>query len=350
MKKFQPMHRIRQFFNRSKAKRSKKSNSSHSALMASSSKSKKFTIVKHSDDSQHTEMSPKKAMKRSSPSKRHLNTDGSSFDQLGKLCKKLPYENQHFTHQRGNSIDLESGKYVLNTNASQPTLKSDGSSGRQLQIILEKLIDDDKITQRPDCMLEPKNIENFMHGKQLNNLNYYVKADRKAHDHNVNQNFVHNCESKTNDEVYVQSSDHDASKFRYEMSDPNAQAKLFLNTRKKKTTIQKKRSSRRGDKQNEMILNKYKSLVPALEVQSTSMKSMSSCSIDSAIDSIGEESMTSSHSARSQDEESHAPNSKYFESISCQASQLSEDFKTALVESYDVASRWFGCINLQVDV
>lgn len=342
------MQRVRQLFNRSKKSRSKSSLKSVSrmSLMRRNryegiQMSAEFTTTSDENSMQSRQL------KRSALSQRHLNTDGSSFDKLRKICKMLPKQRHLHPHHQHSSMNDISKTSTEAEESQQPTLKSDYSSGRELQIILEKLMDEEAFSKRPT---NSDKSNDYMHEKQLNALHFNPNLNANVTSPNIVEKSYMQTESKRkedDEETFSQAS----QKVRYEMMDPNEQARLFVKSRKKrKKSLHKKRQSSSSNMCNERTLKNYSTLAPALEVKRNSMTSMSSCSIDSALeDSSHVDTVSTTTTISHYENPTRGSNSKHFESISCQASQLSEDVKAALVDSYDIVSKWFACINLQVD-
>lgn len=334
--------RFGQLFNRSEKKRKNKildQSSSKRSLLSSQNRS--------------YECYDSSKVRRSAESKRHLNGDGSSFDQLNELCKKLPKEEPitttRFTALFGKESEDNSiqGKTDSITE-SQRTLKSNGSSGKELQMILEKLMLEEN--KHKQIKILP---QNDMHQKKICNHEITtpplqasrVPSSPKRSSPSKTISSTNSSPKSNPSNLSMQpetpSSPNSQNKFRFEMIDSNQQARLYQHGRKR-SKKKKKRNTQNTTKESDRLL-KNCDLMSGLEVKSNSDASMSSCSIDSILeDKARRRHLSKPSSIASQ-------NGNQFESLSCKASQLADQMKTTFIDSYDIASTWFGhCITSTV--
>lgn len=270
---------------------------------------------------------------RSSNSMKHLRTDGSSFDQINQICRKLYKESScdgASISPPKNELRGNEGSDVQRVPESKRTLNSDGSSGRELQSILEKLIlqenrqKDFGILPQDDCMFQ----------KKLCN-NYDIRTP-PLQESRVSYNSSP-CAKKPRsqqDEPVMPSSQ---TQFRFEMiMDPNEQAKLFIKSRRNHKKKRKKRTSQPTSEQQRSLLLDTMS---ELEVKSQSDVSVSSCSIDSVLEDFTHANRSPMRSCPSSTQNKGY---NHFENYSCRASQLADDVRAALINSYGLASNWVG--------
>mmetsp|Transcript_3141 Transcript_3141/g.4184 ORF Transcript_3141/g.4184 Transcript_3141/m.4184 type:complete len:324 (-) Transcript_3141:517-1488(-) len=254
--------------------------------------------------------------RRSSASERHLNTDGSSEEQLRRVFNELEKEGicassfkNNFLEAKENSESNGTGK---TKEQSGRTLKSDGSSGRELQLILEKLLIQEN--KRKAVIVQ----EDATREKKLGN-SYNSRTPPLEP---ISRFSNSPCSLRSQDEnaaPHVQN-----SKFRFVMEDPNEQTKLYLTSRKARRGGKKKKKKRSASNQNRNILVDCD--LSGLEVRQNSDVSMSSCSIDTVLDD--------SSSSRPPYRENQ------FLAISCKPFQIADDLKNTLVDTYGVASQW----------
>lgn len=269
---------------------------------------------------------------RSSNSMKHLQTDGSSFDQLNQICREL------YKESNCDGASISSTKIELRGNEcsgvqcvpeSKRTLNSDGSSGRELQSILEKLILQENKQKKleilpQDCMFQKKLCNN------------YEMRTPPLQESRVSYNSSP-CAKKLRSQQNEPATPSSQTKFRFEMViDPNEQAKLFIKSRRNK---KKKRRKRTGQPTNQHQRSLLLDTMSELEVKSQSDVSVSSCSIDSVLEDRvrAKTSLVRSHPSSSQNKGYNR-----FENYSCRASQLADDVRAAFVNSYGLASNWVG--------
>ena len=369
--------RFGQLFNRSQKKRKNR------ILIQTPSSEKNLLSNQHS-----TNYYDSRILKRSIPGKRHLNTDGSSFDQLDELCKKLP---KTVTKARSNDKkeDNENKENSLSAKndfpgESQRTLKSDGSSGRKLQLILEKLILEE--SKQNNVLILP---QNNMHEKKISSYeirtppletptgavsgNFITKTPTRSPNESSPNRRTPNRNSLTKSSTFGNSSIRSTStrhtpnrnnvyddatqqevpttpnsqqKFRFEMEDSNEQAKLYLSLRKRKKKQGNKQTANQGDVR--MLQNCD---LLSLEVKSDSIVSVSSCSIDSVLEGKGEKRRSKSKKSPKRTPK-RSPKKSYMEpqkeknsgieNVSCNASHLADELKAVFANSYGIASTWLG--------
>eukprot|EP00551_Chaetoceros_affinis_P006003 CAMPEP_0203666030 /NCGR_PEP_ID=MMETSP0090-20130426/3158_1 /ASSEMBLY_ACC=CAM_ASM_001088 /TAXON_ID=426623 /ORGANISM="Chaetoceros affinis, Strain CCMP159" /LENGTH=311 /DNA_ID=CAMNT_0050529809 /DNA_START=41 /DNA_END=973 /DNA_ORIENTATION=+ len=306
---FQPKRRFGQMlFNRNQRKRknrvpdqcsSRDQFSSQANLLRGASKSEVYDSRK---------------LTRSSMSKKHLNTDGSSCDQLKELLRKIPPELQ-VTNSPSTDEGFEEGREMEDNSSHGKTLKSDGSSGRELQLILEKLI----LEENRHMQLQIIPDSNEMQQKKISNYGTRTPPPQATRLSNNSTS-----PSTPNRPLLRQENPetpNSLSKFRFEMVDPNEQSKLFLKSRKNKG--KRKRRTRKESRRGRTMLNNC-GIVPGLEVRGDSMMSMSSCSIDSALDERSDIPMPPPRLNPPQEYE------VFPENLSCNAFQLADDIRTTV--------------------
>jgi hypothetical protein len=333
---FQPKRRFHQIFNRNQKKRKNPLDSCSS----------KANLLPSNASNDHDGYDSRK-LRRSAANKRHLNTDGSSCDQLRELCQKLPKESITRTPL---NLSLSEGKEneekptnekVESATGSSKTLKSDGSSGRELQRILEKLMLEENKNKKIELL--PEN------GMQEKKLNYETRTP-PLQASRVSSNTRSPSSPKKSQliEEKEPSTPNSQNKFRFEMVDANEQSRLYLNSRKHK---KKKKRRSRGNQQtiqrNQNLL-KNCNLMTGMEFRSHSIASMSSCSIDSALDDrVRRRHVPPPPPPRTKPRRG---NDDSFEALSCKASEMADGFKTVFVGTYGFASSWLGnCISLHTD-
>ena len=318
--------RFPQLFNRNRSWTNKRKPNHKGSMLMDQSSSKENLLSNPSQSG----LSKSKKLRRSSVSKRHLNTDGTSFNLLYELCKKLPNEatNNEIPSNRKSSPNT---KVHRMKNSSIKSIKSEGSSSRDLQNILERLMLEEnkhkelKILPDMDNRQEKKfSSKEFTKIPPLHESSISCSSHDDLSDSNRN-------EEENIGEPAISS----IAKFRFEMIDTNEQAKLYVNSRKKTSQLKKKiRRDRRMQRDNNNIL------ISGLEVKQNSVVSVSSCSIDSILENHADEISLHKNPVRRMDRNQHK-----FDMYSCRASTFTDDIKTAFSDTYGFASVWFGsCI------
>lgn len=257
----------------------------------------------------------RKPDKRSSESKRHLNADGSSFLQLNEICNKVISARAScpFPYQEKEESSFTKTSKPDCATVSQQTLKSEGSSGRQLQLILEKLM----LEENKDKEIQILPQQNEMYKKEIQFGTPTLATSP-----------TRNTPIETPPQTETHVAPNSQKRFRFEMVDTNEQAKLYLRERKRK---KKKKPKKRLDRNRERLMRNC-DIPPGLELKSNSVISMSSCSIDSILEDDLETQYRNKKSKNySQSKENN------FEGISCNASQVAYDIKNAFENSW-----WFG--------
>lgn len=321
---FQPKRRFSHMFNRNQKIRKNRSNqhsSKENLLSNTLKKSERFDSWK---------------LKRSASHKRHLNTDGSSCDQLREICEKLPKEaiiktpsNMACPKEKVNEENSTDGN-VDSTAGSQQTLKSDGSSGKELQMILEKILLEENQNKLVEIFPQ-----NGMQEKKIGNC-YETRTPPLQSSRGSSNSRSPGSPIKQPMQQQEALTPNSCNKFRFEMVDPNEQTRLYLSSRKR--SKKKKRRNKQQSNQRNNSLMQNGDRISGLEVKSNSVISMSSCSIDSALDDRAKRRYH--HLAPPPPpRKPKRRNDDDFDVLSCKAFEFADEIKTAL-------ATWLGTCTL----
>eukprot|EP00979_Chaetoceros_neogracilis_P018393 scaffold10583_cov290-Chaetoceros_neogracile.AAC.12 len=309
---------------------------------------------------------------RSTPSKRHLNSDGSSGPHLQALLQSIsapeaalslsiPVRKNrrkiYKSKMTPNEIETKSDEHttigptstsIANRNHnkdsivavrdSRQSLNTNDSSGRQLQNILEKLVVDDEVSRTNGSTPKPPRVKQVSRNKEFNLISPSKLEDiqEKPSQNKQAANDPFGAHDPYSNDFCLGTPSRGA---RYEM-DANEQSKIFLRQRKKLG----KRSKRREtpitafERSRDMFKN-CGMMIPALAVSPGSTVSMSSCSLDSILD---DPERLEKYKLLNQPPPPPPPK-RIFEDSNLVDRKWTDGIKNTMTEAYGKASRLFGC-------
>jgi len=337
----QSKRRLRQLFNRGKKKRRNKEDSQAQVHLLSSS-----TTTNAKFGARNV---------RSTPSKRHLKSDGSSSAQLHALLEEVAASstsstvskrrlaNRMKTIERSprqttrvgeNTIANDIPRTIIKDGKdSKRSLQSDESSGRRLENILEKLVQDVVIDATPQ---KKQNSDYNCETPRLEAMQETPKRKAPLTPSSANYTSLGDLIKK----------DTPSPRHRFEMDDHDQQSKIYLQSRKHrgKKTKNQPTAAAAATIERSRVMMKNCGMVKQLEVSPGSATiSISSCSMDSLLD---DPDRLEKYRLLNLPPPSPPPrrnlNKASLKKASFESS-WADDIKKSLVESYGKATSMFGC-------